>query len=174
MPTEQQRVSAGAFRRHLGWLFVLAGLPALVSAQLLNEAEPLPGIVTAGQPDAAELAELAEKGFVTVIDLRGEGEDRGFAEPDVVEGLGMSYVALPISGGESITYENAAALDAILKAADGPVLLHCASGNRAGALLSLRQRLIGDDAETALGIGLAGGLSSPALREIVETRLDER
>ncbi|HEY5667209.1 MAG TPA: sulfur transferase domain-containing protein [Gammaproteobacteria bacterium] len=174
MPAEQRRMTPGALKNPVLWLFLLAGFPAIGGAQLLNEAEPLPGIVTAGQPDAAELAELAEKGFVTVIDLRGEGEDRGFAEPAVVEDLGMSYISLPISGGESITYENAAALDAILNAADGPVLLHCASGNRAGALLSLRQRLIGDDAETALGIGLAGGLSSPALREIVESRLDER
>ena len=174
MPGELRFANTGAGWRRLLSLVLLVGMPASGHAQLLNEAEPLPGVVTAGQPDAAALAGLAERGFVTVIDLRTDTEDRGFEEPAVVEDLGMRYVSLPINGSESINYENAATLDAVLEAADGPVLLHCASGNRAGALLSLRQRLIGDDAGKALSIGIAGGLSSPALREVVEARLEER
>ena len=153
---------------------LMLSIPALSLAQLLNEAEPLPDITTSGQPDESALVQLAEKGFVTVIDLRAENEDRGFREADAVENLGMRYVSLPISGPDSVNYENAAALDSFLSSAEGPVLIHCASSNRVGALLSLRQRLVGDDADAALAIGLKAGLSSPVLREVVEARLAER
>lgn len=154
-------------------VLAMACAPALSVAQLMNEAEPLPGITTSGQPEAEQLAALAEKGFVAVIDLRGEGEDRGFDEAAAVEALGMRYVSLPVEGAEGVSYENAAALDALLREADGPVLVHCSSGNRAGALLSLRQRLIGQDAESALATGIEAGLTREALREAVESKLAE-
>jgi len=155
-------------------VLLMVCIPTLSLAQLLNEAEPLPDITTSGQPDESALVQLAEKGFVTVIDLRAENEDRGFREADAVENLGMRYVSLPISGPDAVNYENAEALDSFLSSAKGPVLIHCASSNRVGALLSLRQRLVGDDADAALATGLKAGLSSPVLREVVEARLAER
>jgi uncharacterized protein (TIGR01244 family) len=153
---------------------VLSGLSAVSHAQLMNEAEPLPGIFSAGQPSESQLVELADKGFAAVIDLRGGDEDRGYNEAEQVETLGMRYISLRITSPDTVNYTNAEALDAILSEIDGPVLIHCASGNRVGALLSLRQRLQGDDADTALAIGLAAGLSSPVLQEAVESRLAER
>ena len=113
-------------------LVTLLGLIAFACAsaqqpELMNRADPLPGITTAGQPDQAALENLAEAGYVAVIDLRGVDEDRGFDEKKTVEELGMSYVPLPISGGGDITYENASALDQLLAKINGPVLLHCAS-----------------------------------------------
>jgi protein tyrosine phosphatase (PTP) superfamily phosphohydrolase (DUF442 family) len=81
---------------------------------------------------------------------------------------------LPIAGADAITYENAAALDAILRATAGPVLLHCATGNRAGALLSLRQHLNGASKKDALALGIEAGMTSPVLRRTVEARLGER
>jgi uncharacterized protein (TIGR01244 family) len=149
-------------------------LAGTVHAQLMNRADPLPGITSAGQPDEAALKALADDGYVTVIDLRTPTEDRGLDERTVVEGLGMSYIPLPIAGADDVTYENASALDALLKDAKGPVLIHCASGNRVGGLLSLRQRLLGIGADEALETGLEAGLKSPALRSAVEERLKER
>jgi uncharacterized protein (TIGR01244 family) len=151
-----------------------AGLGMPVTAQVMNETSPLPGVTSAGQPDREALAELADEGYVTVIDLRGENEDRGFDEAEAVEELGMRYVSLPVIGPDDVNYENAAALDSLIRDASGPVLIHCGSGNRVGALLSLRQRLIGDDAETALAIGLAAGLSSQVMKDTVASRLAER
>lgn len=155
-------------------LLVLAVLPGIVSAQLMNQTEPLPGITSSGQPDAEGLSALAEQGYTMVIDLRTESEDRGFDESGTVAQLGMKYVSLPIGGASDVTYENAEALDSFLAEADGPVLIHCASGNRVGALLSLREQLRGADDESALATGLEAGLRSPALREAVEARLEER
>jgi uncharacterized protein (TIGR01244 family) len=94
-----------------------------------------------------------------VIDLRTEGEDRGMDEEAVVEALGMRYELLPIGRG-SITFENAQALDALISESDGPVLVHCGSSNRVGALMTLRQSLNGADDESALEYGRDAGLRS--------------
>ncbi len=150
-----------------------AATPAVQAQQsdIPNRAEPFDGITTGGQPSAEALSALADQGFTTVIDLRGAEEDRGYDEAATVEALGMSYVSLPISGSGAISYENANALDAILADIDGPVLLHCASSNRVGALLALREKLNGADAEKALALGVDAGLSS--LRPVVEEALSE-
>ena len=153
--------------------FFLAGLlwaaMAVVQAQesgIPNQAEPLAGITTGGQPSAEALAAIAEQGFAAVIDLRSADEDRGFDEATTVQGLGMSYISLPVSGAGGISYENAAALDRILSDIDGPVLLHCASSNRVGALLALRAKMQGADDEEALALGVDAGLTG--LRPVVE------
>jgi uncharacterized protein (TIGR01244 family) len=141
------------------------------SAELPNRNDPLEGITTAGQPSADALAAVAAAGYRTVIDLRAPGEDRGMNEPETVEALGMKYISLPVSGAGGVTYENASLLDSLLEDAEGPVLLHCASSNRVGALLSLRAKLDGADDVAALELGLASGLSS--LQSAVETKLAE-
>lgn len=129
------------------------------------------GITAAGQPDREALEVFADVGYATIIDLRGAGEDRGFEEAAVVEELGMHYVSLPIEGRDGISFDNARKLDALLQEYPGPVLVHCASGNRVGALLALRASLDGADDETALALGRKGGLTQ--LEGIVRERLAE-
>jgi uncharacterized protein (TIGR01244 family) len=158
-------------------LLVLAGCSdstpqAGLDVSIMNRADPLPGITTSGQPDEAALQGLADAGYAAVIDLRGADEDRGFDEKSAVEGLGMSYISLPITGRDAINYDNASALDEVLKDIDGPVLLHCASSNRVGALLTLRDHMHGASSEESLELGTEAGLAS--LRETVEARLSER
>lgn len=120
---------------------------------------PVDGITSAGQPDADQFKVFADNGYAAVIDLRTAGEGRGLDEPAVVEGLGMEYVSLPI-GRDDITMEKARELDALIDQFDGPVLVHCASANRVGALLALKTYDETGDAETALETGRAGGLKS--------------
>jgi len=50
-------------------------------------------------------------------------------------------------------------LDELIAAANGPVLIHCGSGNRVGALLALRESLAGADDEAAIEYGKEGGLT---------------
>jgi uncharacterized protein (TIGR01244 family) len=153
-------------------LLYLGGTHAAAqSDELPNRQEPLAGITTAGPPDTAQFAAAAGSGITTVIDLRGIAEDRGIDEKATVEGLGMSYVNLPVEGAAGVTYANAAALDRLLAAAEGPVLIHCSTGNRAGALLALRAKLAGTDAESALALGVAGGMTG--LRPTVEEKLTQ-
>lgn len=137
----------------------------------LGTVSPVNGVTSAGQPNEAALEVFAEAGYATVIDLRGEGEDRGFDEAAVVEDLGLHYVTLPIENGDAISFENARKLDALLKEYPGPVLVHCGSGNRVGALLALRASLEGADDERALAVGREGGLTG--LESVVQERLAE-
>ncbi len=127
---------------------------------------PAGGMTTSGQPDEAALRVFADSGYAAVIDLRTEGEDRGIDEKTVVEGLGMNYELLPITRSD-ITYEQAAALDELLASYDEPVLVHCGSANRVGALLALRASASGADDEAAIEAGRQAGLTSAELEAIV-------
>jgi uncharacterized protein (TIGR01244 family) len=131
---------------------------------------PVDGLSAAGQPNEAALAVFAKEGYTTVIDLRTKGEDRGMDEAAVIAGLGMEYVVLPI-GSDGITFENAKTLDEFIEAADGPVLLHCGSSNRVGALLALSKSLAGADDDAALRYGKDGGLTrlEDRVKEVLNT-----
>ena len=115
--------------------------------------------VSTGQPDQEILKMAGDAGYAAVVDLRTDSEDRGLDEAAAVEALHMRYVRLPIAGADDVTFENAARLDEILAGIDGPVLLHCASGNRVGALFALRASRAGASDEEALEVGKAAGLT---------------
>ena len=132
---------------------------------------PVDGMTSAGQPDEAALGIFAKQGYTTVIDLRTEGEDRGIDEAEVVDGLGMEYISLPI-GRDDINFGSARSLDILISEADGPVLVHCGSANRVGALLALSKSLDGADNETALEYGRKGGMTS--LESKVKQALTEK
>jgi len=148
--------------------------PAAGSAptlEILNARAPLPGVVSGGQPTEAELRTAAERGFKTVVNLRTDGETGVAGERELVEGLGMRYVHIPVAGADGLTTENARAMAEALKgAADAPVVLHCGSGNRVGALLAIKaHELEGVPAEEALALGIKGGLTG--LEPVVRGRL---
>jgi len=130
----------------------------LAAVVATGEVVPVDGVTSSGQPNEAALTVFAKRGYTTVIDLRTAGEDRGIDEPAAVERLGMEYVSLPI-GREDITFDNAQMLDSLIAAADGPVLVHCGSGNRVGALLALSKSMNGADDAAALEYGRQGGMT---------------
>ena len=132
---------------------------------------PVDGLTSAGQPDEAALGIFAEQGYTTVIDLRTAGEDRGMDEAAVVEGLSMEYISLPI-GRDDINFDHARSLDLLIGETDGPVLVHCGSANRVGALLALSKSLDGADDETALEYGRKGGMTR--LESAVKKALTEQ
>ncbi|SDQ28110.1 TIGR01244 family protein [Pseudoxanthomonas sp. CF385] len=138
-------------------VLILAGTPGYAG----DFAQPKAGLHTGGQPTAEDLQRLKHEGVRTVIDLRGPQEARGFDEAREAEALGMAYIALPISGKDDISAEKAKALHTLLQDREGGVLLHCASGNRVGALLALGAAQIdGLPADEALALGRAAGLKS--------------
>lgn len=134
-----------------------------------GEVVPVDGFTPAGQPDASALKVFADNGYEAVIDLRTTSEDRGMDEPTVVEELGMRYVSMPIDA-DDITFESAAALDDLLASFEGPVLLHCASSNRVGALLALRASAKGMDDEEAIELGQRAGMRTlePVVRKALK------
>jgi len=142
------------------------GLPTLKNAKVLNQ-----GLTAAGLPTQADLANLTEQGFSRVIDLRSDMEKLSSPLADEVKSRGMEYVSISIASPKDLTLENAALLDSILsQETEGETLLHCASGNRVGALLALRASMNGASASTSLNIGRNAGLTS--LSEAVESKLE--
>ena len=129
-------------------------------------------VVSGGQPDAEVLRLLGEAGFTTIIDLRTDAEDRGFGEQAAVESMGMSYVTLPIAGADGITFENAEELDRLIEGSEGRVFVHCASGNRVGALIALGASMQGASREEAIAAGQAAGMTR--LEPLVIEKLTEK
>jgi uncharacterized protein (TIGR01244 family) len=125
-----------------------------------------------GQPSAEAIAQLKGAGITTVIDLRPDAETPDLDEKAVVEKAGLNYRVLPIAGAADLTRENVLRFDQLLKetAADN-VLIHCASGNRVGAMLALQARwLQGKSAEESLAIGKGAGMTGLAsdVQKLVE------
>jgi uncharacterized protein (TIGR01244 family) len=140
-------------------------LPALP-----NAAQPDSGIVTSGAVTAGDVAAIRAAGIRAVVDLRTEDETPDFDEAAVVTSAGMEYVSLPIHGADGLSRDNVAAFDAALRDAPRPVLVHCASGNRVGAMAALRAAWFGGaSADEALAIGRAWGLKGlePTVRELL-------
>lgn len=136
-----------------------------------------PGMFSAGQPDSDGIAAAAAAGVRTVINLRpvDEAGAAGVAERAAVAAAGMHYVTLPIAGAADLDRTRVDTFARVLAAAqaDGPVLIHCASGNRVGALVALQRAWIdGADAQTALQAGRDAGMTSlaPAVADRIESR----
>jgi uncharacterized protein (TIGR01244 family) len=121
---------------------------------------PAEDLYTGGQPTAEQLQQAATAGITTVIDLRQPTEDRGFDETATAASLGLHYVRIPVGGAAGLTPAKVQALQAALAQANGPVLLHCASGNRVGALLALMKAQQGASTEQALQFGREAGMTS--------------
>jgi uncharacterized protein (TIGR01244 family) len=135
-----------------------------------NASFPEKGILAAGQPTGEQLQLLAEDGYRTVIDLRTDTEPRGYDETGAAEANGLTYVNIPVTGATL----DKAAIDrfvAELDKAERPVIIHCATSVRVGALYYAWLREKGAPREQALAKGKAAGLKSPELIEKVDAAL---
>lgn len=84
-----------------------------------------------GQPSVAALEEFKAVGGTVVVNLRTD-EEMAFLPyyGRTVEAMGLEHVRVP-TGGADLGPDTHAALLEVLDRAEGPVLLHCASGGRA-------------------------------------------
>jgi uncharacterized protein (TIGR01244 family) len=114
-----------------------------------------------GQPSAEAIAKLPSAGITTVIDLRPDQETPDLDEKAAAGKAGLKYLMLPIAGAADLTPENVTRFDDLLKQTSSEnVLIHCASGNRVGAMLALQARWVqGKSAEESLAIGKAAGMT---------------
>jgi len=122
--------------------------------------QPETNIFTSGQPTKDEFNSLAELGVKHVINLRPASEI-DWDEAGHVESLGMKYYSIPVAGAAGITLENATLLKNTLNTiGDAPILVHCSSSNRVGALIALAAGAKdGADAEAAINEGKRWGLT---------------
>lgn len=120
------------------------------------------------------MADLRAQGIGTVIDVREDSEIAPGYQ-DQVQSARIRYVHVPI-GGKQVDFakvnEAIAALD---EASSGMVLVHCSSGNRAGAVYGMfLHEKRGVDRQRAFDEAVQAGLRRPALRAKIAERLGAR
>ncbi len=124
---------------------------------------------TSGQPDTQQLRAARDAGLRTVISLCPAGEC-GWDEKATAESLGLHYESLPVGAACDVSQEASRRLHQLMETCDKPVLVHCGSGNRVGALFALEAFYIhGQGVEDALAHGRAAGLSGlePTVRSML-------
>jgi uncharacterized protein (TIGR01244 family) len=124
-------------------------------------------IACAGAMTPAGVGELKKLGYAAIINLRQAIEPGADvdAEAAAAQEAGVRYVHLPLNGAAP----DPAVVDQFLKAvvdpANQPVLVHCASGNRASALWLIKRMVVdGWDADRASTEAAGLGLTSAALK----------
>lgn len=117
-------------------------------------------LFTSGQPAPSQWDAIRDRGVTTVINLRPDAEMGGRDEGREVLSAGMAYRQVPIAGAAGVTDANAAQVKALIDEAPGPVLLHCSTGNRAGAMLAVLAARGGTPVEEALELGRQAGMTS--------------
>ncbi|MBK8972964.1 MAG: hypothetical protein IPM37_17095 [Hahellaceae bacterium] len=127
---------------------------------LPNQCSPQNDIISCGMPTRQDIENAAEIGFKTVISLCSPSDTPAY-EPAQARALGMSFYNISVCGPADLTRDKAMALAEIVNdCSKHPILLHCMSGNRVGALMALKAfHADGATPDQALKFGLAAGLT---------------
>ena len=121
--------NSGLFITILGtFVFVLA----YSVDQIPNLQQPKVFIYTSGQPSEEGFGKLSAMGIKTVINVLPENQCVP-NEGELVRANNMTYRSVPfhLSGFKKQTIEH---FEEVLKKAEKPVLIHCATGNHVGGL----------------------------------------
>lgn len=136
-----------------------------VSGDVINYNRAAPQVGTAGRLEGNAVAEAKQLGFRSILDLRGpdeglEPEQRAAAE------VGITYINIPVTERAPTPAQVRAFAEAIENPANLPVLVHCQSSNRSGAMWALYRAYKGIPPEIAIEEGRTNGLTSrePAVR----------
>jgi len=127
-----------------------------------NPRFPFDGVCTGGRPRPQQLRQARAAGMKTVVSLCSPSERGDYDEGTLAAALGMRYLSIPVAGPTDLTLANAKLLaDALGGAPANPILVHCASGNRVGALFALKARLVdGLTIERSIAVGRSAGLTT--------------
>lgn len=133
------------------------------------------GVFLATQPQQADFKQAKEGGIKTVINLR-QKEELPWDEEAFVTGLGLEYHNVPFKAPAELTDEVFDRTRSLLgDAAKKPILLHCASANRVGAIWLAHRTLDGGlSYERALEEARVVGLKLPAFEEKAKAYIDSR
>ena len=166
-------------RMLFGFSILLLSIPAFPAsvdtlAGIKNFKTPAANTYSGGQASEAQFTALAEAGVKHVINLRPASEMLDFKEPALVEGKGMRYHVLPVSGLTDLKVKTVKRLEQILQqVGEEKAFFHCSSGNRVGAVMALRAALMkGENKTAALTLGRNWGLTrwEPEIQRLLEIR----
>jgi uncharacterized protein (TIGR01244 family) len=126
--------------------------------------------LSSAQPSAEHLQALAAQGVTAVINFR---DDPLPDEASWAAAAGMAYYHIPVADGSDLTTATITQLDQVLRILENQqALLHCSTGNRAAAMLTLHAAWYQNaDADQALAIGQQHGLASEALLQRLQELL---
>jgi uncharacterized protein (TIGR01244 family) len=148
-----------------------AGKPKLEAAKCgsVKQLHVLGDIYLAGQPSPEDFQEFKKRGVKTVLNVRTQDE-MTFDEAKTLKDLGLKYHHVPIATPDSLNDETFDKLRKVLsEKQDRPLLVHCASANRVGAVW-LAHRVLDDGVpyDAALTEAKTVGLKATALEAKVK------
>lgn len=134
-----------------------------------------PEYVVSAQLSEIDFAELAERGFKSVINFRPDGEaasqiSNGDAKL-AAEAAGLAFAHIPVRKFDLFADETVAEAERTFAALPGPVLAYCASGQRAAvvwAAVAARTKPVNEVLEALK----AAGLELEFLRDDLEAQAD--
>lgn len=152
----------------IGALMIPFALAAQEPAGVLNFHQVNERIFRGAQPTAEGFQSLAKMGIKTVVDLRRE-ESQARREREVVEGLGMRFVSVPMAMGAPTDAQISLVMKE-LNSTSGPVFVHCHGGrDRTGTVIAAFRRThdAWDSQKALQEADLAGMKQDVAMRKYV-------
>jgi uncharacterized protein (TIGR01244 family) len=129
-------------------LFCLIGLASHIQAdeiglfELFNYYEYSPRLASSGQPTKEQLLDIAEAGITAIINLAPVTSPGAYPdEGELISGLGMEYVHIPVNWEQPPLADLATFLAAMDQFSDKTVLVHCMANARASLFVYLWRTL---------------------------------
>lgn len=136
-----------------------------IKSEIKNYNRATTTLATSGALGEGAVKELSKKEFATIIDLRTEREGTA-SEKSAVETSKMTYINIPVTG-DGISDEQLANFTKVYEIAKKPILLHCGSGNRVGAMLTRYYLSKGMEKDLAFERGRTAGMK-PTLEKTIK------
>ena len=133
------------YRRLLSLLavFVVFGVTSFVHAveptdpslaDIINFRQYSPTFASAGQPTREQFSAIAENGFERIVYIAFTNNPNALPDADqVVKGLGMEYMHIPVTFNNPLASDFYAFADSLRRDDDKKTLLHCQVNARASA-----------------------------------------
>lgn len=128
-----------------------------VSSNVVNYHKLKPRIATAGLLMNGAVGELKALGFTSILDLRGPAEGTEI-EKQAATAAGLRYFNVPVTNGLPSEAQIAEFGRLVEDPASYPIIVHCASGKRVGAMWALYRAHKRAPVSVALEEGRTAGL----------------
>lgn len=132
--------------------------------QIQNYSRATDKIAISGLIGDGGVKALASHGFKTIIDMRTSTEGTA-EEKALVNTTTMNYINIPMTV-SGISEEQLSEFTKAFESAETPILIHCGSGNRAGAMWAAYLIRKGTDPEKAIEAGRKAGMRPPLEEKI--------